>query len=112
MDPACNLAGLSPDAAAWRDPNRDRARARIEKRRSWGSVTARIVNRSAGETSCRSHHYCLTYFLTDLAGTIWINGGTGQKCRLCHGTFAFCPPGVTVRCHLTPGRYIQILQTR
>jgi AraC-like DNA-binding protein len=50
--------------------------------------------------------------LTDLKGTINANDTTEQNCELSRGTFAFCPPGVTVRCHLTAGRYIQILQSR
>ena len=110
--PACNCVGQPPRGVAAHNPNRDRALARVERRRSWGSISARIVSRSAGETSCSSTYYCLTYFLTDFAGTISTDGRTEQRCELGHGTFAFCPPDITVRCRLTAGRYVQILQTR
>ena len=41
-----------------------------------------------------------------------MNGRTEQRCELSRETFAFCPPRIALRCSLTAGRYIQILQTR
>jgi AraC family transcriptional regulator len=52
------------------------------------------------------------YFLTDLKGTIRTDDATERNCNLPRGSFAFCPPGITLRCNLTAGRYIQILQNR
>jgi AraC family transcriptional regulator len=50
--------------------------------------------------------------LTDFRGTIRTADATERNCELSRGSFAFCPPGITVRCNLTAGRYIQILQNR
>jgi AraC family transcriptional regulator len=52
------------------------------------------------------------YFLTDLKGTIRTDDATERNCNLPRGSFAFCPPGTTLRCNLTAGRYIQIMQNR
>jgi hypothetical protein len=93
------------------DPCQNRAHFRIEKRRSWGPISARIVNRTAGEANCRNNHHRLTYFMTDFEGTIHADETLEWKWALSHGTFAFQPAGSTLRSNRTAGRYIQILQS-
>jgi AraC family transcriptional regulator len=85
---------------------------RTEKKRSWGQISAGIINRTAGELGYTSNYHRLTYFLSDFEGTIQIRGAPERTCELPSGTFTFRPLGAPVRVNLTAGRYIQILQSR
>ena len=85
---------------------------RIEKRRCWGPISVNIVDRAAGEAICRTDYYRLTYYLTDFQATIEDDESPQWKCQLSRGNFVFRPPGTTLRCDVTAGRYIQILQSR
>lgn len=104
---AASVRAVGSDSTRWSCP-----RVRIEKRRNWGSMSVAVVSRAAGETTCRSDHYRLTYFLTDFQGTIQDDERPEWNCELLRGNFMFCPPDTTLRCNLTAGRYIEILQSR
>ena len=83
----------------------------IEKTRSWGSISADIVNRTAGEVVWRSDYHRIVYALTDIPGTIQNDDGPAQILPLQRDNFAFRPSGVTLRSSLqAPVRFIQILQ--
>ena len=87
-------------------------RFHIEKRRCWGPISVNIVARAAGEATHRTDCYRLTYYLTDFQGTMEDDQRPQWECRLSRGNFVFRPPDTTLRCNMTAGRYIQILQSR
>ena len=87
-----------------------RACFRIERKRSWGAISASVVERTAGKTICRSNSHQLIYFLNDFRGAIATDEDLERPCVLPSGTFAFLPAGVTSEWYLTSGRTIQILQ--
>jgi AraC family transcriptional regulator len=85
---------------------------RIEKRRCWGPISVRVIDRAAGEAICRSDCYRLTYFLTDFQGVMEDDEKPEWGCRLLRGNFLFRPSDTTLRSNQTAGQYIQILQSR
>lgn len=70
-----------------------------------------IVDRAAGQATCRSDCYRLTYFLTDLQATMEDDERAQWESTLLRGNFVFRPPDTTLRSNLTAGRYIQLLQS-
>jgi AraC family transcriptional regulator len=82
------------------------------KKQSWGSISAEVVDRAAGEVVCRSDLYRITYIATDFQASMQDDDRATWECRLSRGTLVFRPPDTTLRSHLTAGGYIQILQSR
>src|SRR5215475_15475109 len=82
----------------------------IEKKRCWGSISVAIINRPPGEAVFHNDCHRLTYFLSDFRATVQDDEGPEWECDLSRGNFVFVPPGTTLRCNLTAGRYIQVLQ--
>jgi AraC family transcriptional regulator len=94
------------------DPNGRCQRLHIEKTRCWGSISAEIVNRAAGEVVWQSGYHRTVYPFTELLGTIRSGDGPIQDLRLERGGFAFRPSGVTLRSTLSgPARFVRILQS-
>jgi len=101
------IGGPDADNPIWSFPGFN-----IEKTRSWGLVSADIVNRTAGEVVWRSDYHRIVYALTDIPGTIQNDDGPAQRLPLQRDNFAFRPSGVTLRSSLqAPVRFIQILQS-
>lgn len=86
-------------------------RVRVEQRKCWGPICVHIVDRAAGEVTCRSDCYRLTYLLSDFQATLEDDNRPQWDCRLLRGNFVFRPPDTTLRSNVTAGRYVQILQS-
>ena len=115
--PAPNPAIRTPSTTSIDDIDRDNPRWNfpgfsIEKRRRWGAMSVDIVNRAAGEATCRSDYYRLTYFLTDFHAKMEDDAGSQWECDLIRDHFVFRPPDTTLHSNLTAGRYIQVVQSR
>jgi AraC family transcriptional regulator len=84
----------------------------IEKTRSWRSISADVVSRTAGEMVWRSDLHRTVYALTDIFGTMESGGGSPQNTPLLRDNFSLIPSGVTIRADTpAPIRFIQILQS-
>jgi len=84
----------------------------VEKAQRWGSISAEIVNRAAGEVFWQSDLYRTIYPFTDILGTIQGDGGPIRELQLRRGYFAFRPNGVALRSTLPcPARFVRILQS-
>jgi AraC-like DNA-binding protein len=82
-----------------------------EKSRSWGLISAHIVNRASGEVFWRSDHHRIVCALTDIPGTVQVEGGRIGPLQLLRGVLSFTRRGMSTRCILPAGRFIQILQS-
>jgi AraC family transcriptional regulator len=82
----------------------------IEKTRSWGLISAHVVSRDAGQGVWQGEHHQIHYVLTDMHGTVQVNGGRERPVKLPRGSLAFAPSGMSIRSNLAAGRFIQILQ--
>jgi hypothetical protein len=71
------IADTDADNPIWSFPGFN-----IEKARSWGLVSADIVNRTAGEVVWRSDYHRIVYALTDIPGTIQNDDGPAQRLPL------------------------------
>jgi AraC family transcriptional regulator len=82
-----------------------------ERSRSWKSISAAVINRSAGEVEwSRSDRHRLHAPLTPIEGVGHVDNGPAQPLRFSPGEFSFTPSGVSTRTDLSAGRFIQILQ--
>ena len=82
-----------------------------EKSRSWGLISAGIVNRDAGEVTWRSNHHRVTVSLAVVQGTARIEDGAAQSFRFAPGDFSFTPAGVSTRAMQPAGRLVQTVQS-
>jgi AraC family transcriptional regulator len=83
----------------------------IESARSWGTISADVVNRSAGKMVWRSDRHRIVYALTDVLGTIRNDGGPPQDGQLRRDNFSFRPSGIRFESSIeAPVRFIQIVQ--
>jgi AraC family transcriptional regulator len=83
----------------------------IEKTRSWGPISAHVVSRDAGQEVWQGEHHRIHYVLTDMHGTVQVNGGREKPVKFLRGSLAFAPSGMSIRSILAAGRFIQILQS-
>jgi AraC family transcriptional regulator len=85
---------------------------RVDKTRSWKSISVDVVSRDAGEAVWRSDRHRTVYALTDVVGTRQSDDGPLEKGTLLRkAEVSFVPSGTTVRSDLPTGiRFIQILQ--
>jgi AraC family transcriptional regulator len=110
------LAGQTSADATVADLERNNPRRafsgfRIAKTRCWGPMSVDIVDRAAGEVTCRTSCYKLTYFLSDFQASMKDDEHAQWETPLLRGNFVFRPPDTTLRGNLTAGRYIQFLQS-
>jgi AraC-like DNA-binding protein len=90
----------------WRVPG-----LHIEKTQRWGTISADIVSRAAGEGVWRSDHHRIVYALTDFPGTIKPDDRPARQSLLVRNYFSFLPRGVTLQSNYSEQiRFIQILQ--
>jgi AraC family transcriptional regulator len=82
-----------------------------KKSRSWGPISAHVVSRAPGEVFWRSDHHRIVCALTDIPGTVQVESGRVGPLQLLRGVLSFTPRGVSTRCILPAGRFIQILQS-
>ena len=83
----------------------------VENTRSWGLISADIINRAEGEVNWRSDYYRVTQSLTDIEGTSQLNGGRIRRLQQWRGMVTVTPPGRSTRVIATEGRLVQILQS-
>jgi AraC family transcriptional regulator len=81
-----------------------------QKSRSCGPISAHIVDRAPGEVFWRSDHHRIVCALTDIPGTVQVDDGRAGPLQLLRGVLSFTPSGMSTRCILRAGRFIQILQ--
>jgi AraC-like DNA-binding protein len=81
-----------------------------EKGGSWGLISADVVRRASGEVLWRSDHHRIVCALTDIPGTVQVDGGRLRHLHLLRGVLSFTPSGMSTQCVLPAGRFIQILQ--
>ena len=85
----------------------------IESTRSWGSISADVVSRTAGKMVWLSDRHRVVYALTDVLGTIRSDNGPAQSVQLLRDNFSFRPSGVTFESSIeAPVRFIQVVQRR
>ena len=85
----------------------------VQNTRSWGSISADVVSRTAGKMVWRSDRHRIVYALTDVLGTIRNDNGPPQDGRLRRDSFSFRPSGVMFESSIeAPVRFIQIVQRR
>ena len=83
----------------------------IESARSWGSISADVVSRTAGKMVWLSDRHRIVYALTDVLGTIRNDNGPAQRGQLLRDNFSFRPSGVTFESSIeAPVRFIQVVQ--
>jgi AraC family transcriptional regulator len=90
---------------------RDATGLDAETSRSWGLISAGIINRAAGEVTWRSDYHRVTVALTTMQGTASIDGGPAQSARFLPGEASFTPGGVTTRVILPAARLMQTSQS-
>jgi AraC family transcriptional regulator len=83
----------------------------VETSRSWGLISAGIINRVAGEVNWRSGYHRVAVALTVEQGTAHIDGGPAQAFRLLPGEFSFTPAGVSTRVIQNSARMMQTVQS-
>ncbi len=82
----------------------------VEKTRSWGLISADIINRAEGEVNWRSDYYRINLALTAMRGTASIGGGPAQPMEFSPGEVSFTPVSVLTRTIMSAGRMAHILQ--
>src|SRR5215469_16336868 len=83
----------------------------VESTRSWGSISADVVSRTAGKMVWRSDRHRIVYALTDVLGTIRTDNGPPQDRALLRDNFSFRPSGVELESTIeAPVQFIQIVQ--
>ena len=83
----------------------------IQNTRSWGSISADVVSRTAGKMVWRSDRHRIVYALTDVLGTIRNGDGPSRDQRLRRDHFSFRPSGVTLESTIEASvQFIQIVQ--
>jgi len=83
----------------------------IQSTRSWGSISADVVSRTAGKMVWRSDRHRIVYALTDVVGTIRNDNEPPQDRRLLRDYFSFRPSGVELESTIdAPVQFIQIVQ--
>jgi len=92
-----NVVGQKAGEPSLRDiakdnPRQNFDRFHIEKRRSGGPILVDIVDRAAGEATCRANCNRLTYFLTDFQATMEDDEGHSGSANCCGGTSCFAHP--------------------
>jgi AraC family transcriptional regulator len=107
MSAKSEMANGSDQNPIWNFPG-----FRVDKTRSWKSISADIVTRDAGEAVWRSDRHRTVYALTDVVGTRQSDDEPLEKGTLLRkAEVSFVPSGTTVRSDLATGiRFIQILQ--
>jgi AraC family transcriptional regulator len=88
----------------------DVSRLSAEKTQSWGLVTADIISRAAGEVYWLSDEYRITLALTDMCGTVSVNGSRTRPLLQWPGMVGFIPPGISTRVVQPGGRMLQVRQ--
>jgi AraC family transcriptional regulator len=85
----------------------------IENARSWGSISADVVSRTAGKMVWLSDRHRIVYALTDVLGTIRSDNGPAQSGQLLRDNFSFRPSGITLESSIGASvRFIQVVQHR
>jgi AraC family transcriptional regulator len=74
--------------------------------------SAALVIRGTGEVNWRSDYHRIVYALTDIPGTVQSEGGRERPLGLLQGFHTFTRTGVSTRCVLRPGSFVQILQSQ
>ena len=83
----------------------------VQNTRSWGSISADVVSRTAGKMVWRSDRHRIVYALTDVLGTIRNDNGPPQDRRLPRDHFSFRPSGAVLESTIeAPVQFIQIVQ--
>jgi AraC family transcriptional regulator len=98
--------GADPGHLAWSATG-----LHTEESRSWGLISAGVVNRAALEVTWRSNHHRVTVSLAVVQGTARIDDGPAQSFRFAPGDFSFTPAGVSTRATQPAGRLLQTVQS-
>jgi AraC-like DNA-binding protein len=99
------------ERAEQHNPFWDSPGVRFESRRSWRSISAEIVSRTAGTAVWRSDCHRIVYALTDIHGAIRNNAGPVLHWDVNRDSFAFRPGGVALESTVEePVRFVQIAQ--
>jgi AraC family transcriptional regulator len=105
-------AGLTASCIDEHDPTRVIPRLHIEETRSWGMISAALVNRDAGEVDWRSDCHRINLALTDMPGTVRVDDGPSRKLPWLRNNITFIPSGGKTCSDLPAGRFVHILQRR
>jgi AraC family transcriptional regulator len=81
-----------------------------EQARSWGAISAALINRALGEVSSQTEFHRVGVALTPLRGVAFIDGGPARSTQFLPGELSFTPAGVPTRTILPTGRLMQTLQ--
>jgi hypothetical protein len=76
--------GVHSEHAVWSVPG-----LYSEKTRSWGLISAEIMRRAEGEVNWSSDYYRVNLALTDLCGTVQVEGGRAMKLQQRAGMLSF-----------------------
>ena len=82
-----------------------------ETSRSWGLISAAIINRPGSEAISLSNHHRVAVSLTAIEGVVSIDGGPARSVRFLPGEISFTPGGVSTRTILPAARLLQALQS-
>ena len=103
-----SIAAFDASNPFWSSPG-----IHIQSTRSWGSISADVVSRTAGKMVWRSDRHRIVYALTDVLGTITNGSEPPQDQQLRCDHFSFRPSGVTLESTIeAPVQFIQIVQRR
>jgi AraC family transcriptional regulator len=98
--------GADPGNLAWTATG-----LHTETSRSWGLISAAIINRPGSEAISLSSQHRVAVALTANQGTVYIDGGPARSARFLPGEISFTPGGVSTRTILPAARLIQVLQS-
>jgi AraC family transcriptional regulator len=82
-----------------------------ETSRSWGLISAAVIDRPGNEAISMSSQHRVVVSLTTIEGLVRIDGGSAKSCRFLRGELSFTPGGVSTHTILPPARLIQALQS-
>jgi hypothetical protein len=101
-----SIADFDAHNPYWRSPE-----IYVERTRSWGSISAEVVSRTAGTVAWRSDHHRVAVALTAHRGVAYVDGRSAQSARFSPGELSFTPAGVSIRTILPAVRLIHTLQS-
>ena len=102
--PQTHVAG--PDNLAWSATG-----LHAETSRSWGLISAAIINRPGSEAISLSNHHRVAVSLTAIEGVVSVDGGPKRSARFLPGEISFTPGGLSTHTILPAARLMQALQS-
>src|SRR5215469_15883817 len=101
-----SIADFDAHNPYWRSPE-----IYVESTRSWGSISAEVVSRTAGTVAWRSDHHRVAVALTAHQGMAYVDSGSAQSARFSPGELSFTPAGVSIRTIFPAVRLMHTLQS-